>query len=45
VIRPQSAEKVGWYCESPEVAAELGWPLVTHLLVHQELVDALLLGE
>jgi hypothetical protein len=30
---------------SPEVPEELGWPPVTQLLVHQELADALLLGE
>jgi hypothetical protein len=31
--------------ESPEVAEELSWPPVTHLLVHQQLADALLFEE
>jgi hypothetical protein len=47
-IRPQSAEKVDWNRragESPEVAQELSRPPIAHLLMHQKLADALLLGE
>jgi len=47
-IRPQGAEEVGWYRragESPELAEELSRQPIAHLIMHQKLADALLLGE
>ena len=47
-ICPRTVEKVWWYWqagESQKVEEELSQSPVTHLLMHQELVDVLLLGE